>query len=194
MRRAHSGNGAGNASARLGSFLRARSRRIDRGRRTSARVTHAHPLGVEGAVLIALATQALLEGRSAAQVLDTVRTECTTPELSERISDGHVVDRIGGDAQPARCGRATRQWDDRSDIVPDGPLHRASASEEFVRDNDEFYHRMPRRRGHDRRDGGCSLGHRERRRAVANEYGWKIGTCLWMSQRGCVGDICNRHA
>lgn len=53
--------------------------------RTSARVTHAHPLGVEGAVLIALAAHALLEGQSTAQLLDTVRTECSTREISERL-------------------------------------------------------------------------------------------------------------
>lgn len=53
--------------------------------RCSARVTHAHPLGVEGAVLIALAAHALLEGRPAAQVLDIVRTECSAPQLSERM-------------------------------------------------------------------------------------------------------------
>jgi ADP-ribosylglycohydrolase len=53
--------------------------------RTSARVTHAHPLGIEGAVLIALAAHALLEGRSTAQLLEIVRTECSTPEISERM-------------------------------------------------------------------------------------------------------------
>jgi ADP-ribosylglycohydrolase len=52
---------------------------------SSARVTHAHPLGVEGAVLIALAAHALLEGRPAAQVLDIVRTECSAPKIAERM-------------------------------------------------------------------------------------------------------------
>jgi poly(ADP-ribose) glycohydrolase ARH3 len=49
-------------------------------------VTHAHPLGVEGAVLIALAAHALLERRTAAQVLDIVQTECSAPQLSERVT------------------------------------------------------------------------------------------------------------
>lgn len=53
--------------------------------RSSAQVTHAHPLGIEGAVLIALAACVLLEGRSAAQVLDAVQTECSAPQLSERL-------------------------------------------------------------------------------------------------------------
>jgi poly(ADP-ribose) glycohydrolase ARH3 len=53
--------------------------------RNSARVTHAHPLGVEGAVLIALAAHALLEGRPAAQVLEVVRTECSASQITERL-------------------------------------------------------------------------------------------------------------
>jgi ADP-ribosylglycohydrolase len=48
-------------------------------------VTHAHPLGVEGAVLIALAAHALLEGRPAAQVLDLVQAECSAPQIVERM-------------------------------------------------------------------------------------------------------------
>jgi ADP-ribosylglycohydrolase len=65
-------------------FARDRSALISAAR-TSARVTHAHPLGIEGAVLIALAAHALLERRPAAQLLDIVRTECSTPEMSERM-------------------------------------------------------------------------------------------------------------
>jgi poly(ADP-ribose) glycohydrolase ARH3 len=53
--------------------------------RSSAAVTHAHPLGIEGAVLIALAAQALLEGRSAAQVLDVVQRACPAPQFSDRL-------------------------------------------------------------------------------------------------------------
>jgi poly(ADP-ribose) glycohydrolase ARH3 len=53
--------------------------------RNSARVTHAHPLGVEGAVLVAVAAHALLEGRPAAQVLDLVQTECSAPQFAERL-------------------------------------------------------------------------------------------------------------
>lgn len=53
--------------------------------RSSARVTHAHPLGVKGAVLIALASHALLEGQPATELLKTVQTECFSPGFSERI-------------------------------------------------------------------------------------------------------------
>lgn len=53
--------------------------------RSSARVTHAHPLGIEGAVLIALAAHTMLEGRPANQVLDIVQTECSAPQMAERL-------------------------------------------------------------------------------------------------------------
>jgi poly(ADP-ribose) glycohydrolase ARH3 len=53
--------------------------------RASAQVTHAHQLGIEGAVLIAIAAHALLQGRPAAQLPDIVRAECVTPEISERM-------------------------------------------------------------------------------------------------------------
>src|SRR5262245_6480565 len=53
--------------------------------RTSASVTHAHALGIEGAVLIALAAHALLQRRPAAQVLDIIQADCSTPQFSERL-------------------------------------------------------------------------------------------------------------
>ena len=48
-------------------------------------VTHAHPLGIEGAVLISLAAQAFLERRPPEQLLDIVETECSAPEFSQRM-------------------------------------------------------------------------------------------------------------
>ena len=53
--------------------------------RSSAEVTHAHPLGVEGAVLIAVATHALLHDRSAAQVLGAVSAHCRQPHIIDRL-------------------------------------------------------------------------------------------------------------
>jgi len=79
------GNGAAMRAPVLALFLARDRNGLIAAARTSARVTHAHPLGVEGAVLISLAAHALLEGRSAAQLLDIVRAECATPEISERM-------------------------------------------------------------------------------------------------------------
>lgn len=79
------GNGAAMRAPVLALFFARDRKGLLAATRTSARVTHAHPLGVEGAVLIALAAHALLEGRSAAQLLDIVRAECATPEIVERM-------------------------------------------------------------------------------------------------------------
>jgi poly(ADP-ribose) glycohydrolase ARH3 len=53
--------------------------------RASARVTHAHPLGVEGAVMIAVAAHSLLAGDSIEQMVDAVRDECSMPEMCVRV-------------------------------------------------------------------------------------------------------------
>src|SRR5262249_29241197 len=79
------GNGAAMRAPVLALFFARDRDGLIAAARSSARVTHAHPLGVEGAVLIALAAHALLEGRPAAQVLDIVRTECSAPQISERM-------------------------------------------------------------------------------------------------------------
>ncbi len=53
--------------------------------RDSALVTHANPLGIEGAFLIAIAAHALLEGRPTPQVLDLIQAECSAPQIVERL-------------------------------------------------------------------------------------------------------------
>ncbi len=52
----------------------------------SAVVTHAHPLAIEGAVLIAGATAAALRGDSSATILDSVSAAVSRPELADRLS------------------------------------------------------------------------------------------------------------
>lgn len=51
----------------------------------SARVTHAHSHGIEGAVLIAVATHALLHGKTPAEVLSMVQANCHSPEFQGRL-------------------------------------------------------------------------------------------------------------
>src|SRR5579864_5749053 len=79
------GNGAAMRAPVLALFFARDRDGLVAAARSSAQVTHAHPLGIEGAVLIALAAHALLEGQPAAQLLEFVRTECSTPEISERM-------------------------------------------------------------------------------------------------------------
>jgi poly(ADP-ribose) glycohydrolase ARH3 len=80
------GNGAAMRAPVLALFFARDRNGLIAAARSSARVTHAHPLGVEGAVLIALAAHALLEGRPAAELLDIVRAECATRGISERMN------------------------------------------------------------------------------------------------------------
>jgi poly(ADP-ribose) glycohydrolase ARH3 len=79
------GNGAAMRAPVLALFFAGDHDALIAAARSSARVTHAHALGVEGAVLIALAAHASLERRPAAELLEYVRTECSTPEISERL-------------------------------------------------------------------------------------------------------------
>jgi poly(ADP-ribose) glycohydrolase ARH3 len=79
------GNGAAMRAPILALFFARDREGLIAAARSSASVTHAHPLGVEGAVLIALAAHALLEGRSATELLDMVHTECPAPEFSQRL-------------------------------------------------------------------------------------------------------------
>lgn len=79
------GNGAAMRAPILALFFAGDRDGLIAAARNSASVTHAHTLGIEGAVLIALAAHALLERRPAAQVLDIVQTDCSAPQLSERM-------------------------------------------------------------------------------------------------------------
>jgi ADP-ribosylglycohydrolase len=54
--------------------------------RLSSSITHAHPLGIEGAVLIAVAAHTLLQERDVHRVMAQVMQECVSAELRVRIS------------------------------------------------------------------------------------------------------------
>jgi ADP-ribosylglycohydrolase len=79
------GNGAATRAPVLALFFAHDRDELIAAARSSARVTHAHPLGVDGAVLIALAAHALLGGQPAAELLETVQTVCSTTEIRERM-------------------------------------------------------------------------------------------------------------
>lgn len=76
------GNGAAMRSAVLALFFAGDHDALVAAARDSARITHAHPLGIEGAVVMAVATHALLFRKGLAHALEAVRTECRSPEMS----------------------------------------------------------------------------------------------------------------
>jgi ADP-ribosylglycohydrolase len=79
------GNGAAMRAPVIALFFANEPERLVDAAHASAEVTHAHPLGIEGAVLIAVATHALLHDRRAAQVLGAVSAHCHRPEIIDRL-------------------------------------------------------------------------------------------------------------
>lgn len=80
------GNGAAMRASVLALFFpEDRTALIDATQR-SAHITHAHPLGVQGALLIALAARQLLQRASVAQLLAEVNSVCTAAEFATRLA------------------------------------------------------------------------------------------------------------
>jgi len=79
------GNGAAMRAPVLALFYARDRSELVAAARDSAKVTHAHPLGVEGAVLIALATHALQELRGSSEVLNRVESHCSAPEILAKL-------------------------------------------------------------------------------------------------------------
>lgn len=80
------GNGAAMRAPVLALFFANDRERLVDAARTTARITHAHPLGIEGAVLIAVATVAMLDDPTPTAALESVRATCLAPEFTERLS------------------------------------------------------------------------------------------------------------
>ncbi len=66
----------------------------------SARITHAHPLGVEGAVLIAEAVH--LAAKDACEV-ESLRSACTLPEFTTRLD--RLPELLASDPEPKQVAR-----------------------------------------------------------------------------------------
>lgn len=79
------GNGAAMRAPVLALWFPHDREKIMAAARTSASVTHAHPLGIEGAILIAVSAQALLEGQTKMQVLDTVEPIASSEPYAKRL-------------------------------------------------------------------------------------------------------------
>jgi len=96
------GNGAAMRSAVLALFFPIDRREIVEAARKAAEITHAHPLGVEGAVMIAVAAQALLLSPDIENAIDAVRFECGLPDTLGRLGTFEQWLR-DGEMPDARC-------------------------------------------------------------------------------------------
>ena len=92
------GNGAAMRAPVLALFFANDFDRLLDAARQSAQVTHCHPHGVEGAVLIAAATRALLNGVPSATALKSIQAQCKAPEVHKKLQI--VSEWIGTDATP----------------------------------------------------------------------------------------------
>ena len=79
------GNGGAMRSPVVGLFFYPRRDRVGTAARLAAEVTHAHPLGIEGAELIAEATAAALDGVDGRAFFERAACSASSPEYSSRF-------------------------------------------------------------------------------------------------------------
>jgi len=80
------GNGGAMRAPSIGLFYAQRPGEVAAATRLSAVVTHAHPLGIEGAVLIATATSLALSVRSPLEVLHGAAAHCALDPFTARLT------------------------------------------------------------------------------------------------------------
>jgi poly(ADP-ribose) glycohydrolase ARH3 len=95
------GNGAAMRSPVLALFYARDHDAVVDAARLSAQVTHGHPLAIEGAVLISLATHHVLRGKPAGEALEAVRSICREREILDRLRT--VASWLRDDAAPPPC-------------------------------------------------------------------------------------------
>jgi ADP-ribosylglycohydrolase len=80
------GNGGAMRAPIVGVFFHAQPELIATAARQTAEVTHAHPLAMDGAAMIAVATSAALAGADARTFLERARQVTTQPEYAQRFA------------------------------------------------------------------------------------------------------------
>lgn len=99
------GNGGAMRAPVIGLFFAADSEAVQANARDSARITHAHPLGLEGAVLIATAVAAALTTQDGARVFDAAAGHCREDAFRQRLATARQWLESG----PAPSGREVRK-------------------------------------------------------------------------------------
>jgi len=80
------GNGGAMRSPVIGLFFAGRQQELVEAARLAARVTHAHPIGEEGAVLIATATARAALGQHGLSVVEAAAANCTLEAFQKRLA------------------------------------------------------------------------------------------------------------
>ena len=99
------GNGAAMRAPVIGLFYANRPGELDVAARASAIVTHAHPQGIEGALLIASVTAAASRGESMAEILRCASQCCESEQINVRLATAQRWLTAGSDVDPADVAR-----------------------------------------------------------------------------------------
>jgi ADP-ribosylglycohydrolase len=100
------GNGAAMRAPVVALFCARRPDALMDAVRATAVITHAHPLGVEGAQAVAAATQEALAGRGAEDLLDAAATTCTLDPYTARFAHARAWLREGAEPSSREVARA----------------------------------------------------------------------------------------
>jgi poly(ADP-ribose) glycohydrolase ARH3 len=79
------GNGGAMRAPIIGLFYAGRLEDLNAAARLSARITHAHPLGLEGAVLMAFATAWALRGSKPLEIMENSASHCELQAFTTRL-------------------------------------------------------------------------------------------------------------
>lgn len=93
------GNGAAMRAPVLALFFPDSLDKLVVNTRAASEITHSHPVGIDGAVLIALATSQLLANRSIEEVCEVVISHCQTDEMRKPLQK--AVDWLQHNSRPA---------------------------------------------------------------------------------------------
>jgi ADP-ribosylglycohydrolase len=94
------GNGAAMRAPVIGLFFANRPHQLDEAARGSAIVTHAHPSGIEGALVIARATAAALRQESSDAIVESVSECCVSDPSRTRLTIAQGWLSSGADVHP----------------------------------------------------------------------------------------------
>lgn len=84
------GNGAAMRAPILALYCGENTEALIGAAKLTANITHAHPLGIEGAVMIALASQAFMQGCQNLEIIEVIRRYCHLPELTKKLDLLHT--------------------------------------------------------------------------------------------------------
>jgi poly(ADP-ribose) glycohydrolase ARH3 len=153
------GNGAAMRAPVTGLFFA--SRPLDElieAAKLSARITHAHPIGVEGAVLVAVATATALRTTSPTEILAAVQSVCTHEAFRDRLTVAEQWLQAAADSHPPARSPKRSATVSRPTTLASPRSTSPCASYKTLQRPDRLRNPLRRRHRHHRIDVGRALG------------------------------------